>query len=187
MSSPDGASQRAPSGKQHHSLVLQQQRNPDGCWTVFRYAGKEWDTRGGEETAERHVYYECKTKTRGTLVPTMYMLMYTESMFKSWRHRWERFVEKLSLPLLYLDFGGCVRHQKPCGWCWCELTDNKSCSVWWRMKESCKGSRTLTACGRSCVLCWVYVGMARDISYFFGSRISSRRQCKCRAFFREES
>lgn len=187
MSSPNGASQPAPSGKQHHSLVLQQQHNPGGCWTVFRYAGKEWDTHGGEETVEHHVYYECKIKTRGKLVPTTYMLMCAENRFRSWRHRWQHFVEKLSLPLFYLDFGGCVRHQKCCGWCWCELTDKKSCSVWWRTKESCKGSRTPTACGRSCVLFWVCVGMVQDISYFFGSGISSRSQCKCRAFFREGS
>lgn len=164
-----------PAGKQHHSLVLQQQRHLDGCWTVFRYAGKEWDTRGGEETAEHHVYYEYKIKTRGKFVPAMYMLIYIENTLKSWRHGWEHFVEKLSPPLFVWTLEGVLDMKKSCGWCWCELTDNKSCSVWWRMKESCKGSRTLTARGRSCVLSWVCVGIAQDIKYFFGSAVSSRR------------
>lgn len=185
-SSPNRASQRAPIREQHHSLVLQQQHNLDGCWATFRYAGKEWDTRGGEETAEHHVYYVCKIKTTWKLVPTMYMLIYTENPFESWRCGWEHFVEKLPLPLL-LDSGRCVRHQKSCGWCWCELTDNKSCSVWWRTKESCKGNRTLTAHGRSYVLYWVCVGTAPRNHILFWKQYFIQEAMQIHGFFSEKN
>lgn len=36
----------------------------------------------------------------------------------------------------------------------------------WLWKELCKGSRTLVACGRSCVLWGVCVGTAQGIKYF---------------------